>query len=102
MRLVYERSPMAMKKRYIRSEGITERQVDDVVFLVNPGNEALYHLNPLGAALWRLLEEETSGEQAAGIICQAFPEADATTVKADIVKLISELADHHLVTRVQD
>jgi len=90
-----------MKRHYTRSEGITERQVDDVIFLVNPDNEALYHLNSVGAALWRLLEIETSGEQAADIICQAFPDADPTTVKTDIVKLIAELADHHLITLVE-
>jgi len=91
---------MPMKRRYTRKPGITERQVDDVYFLVNPDNEALYHLNSVGAALWRLLEDETSGEQAAEIICQAFPDADATTVKTDLVKLITELADHHLIELV--
>ncbi len=93
---------MPMKRRYTRSEGISERQVDDVIFLVNPDNEALYHLNSVGAALWRLLEDGTSGEEAANIICQAFPEADPTSVKTDIIKLISELADHRLIIPLQD
>ncbi|MBT4932845.1 MAG: PqqD family protein [Rhodospirillaceae bacterium] len=93
---------MPMKRRYTRSEGITERQVDDVIFLVNPENEALYHLSSIGAALWRLLEDETSGEEAANIICQAFPDADPTSVKTDMVKLISELADHQLITRIKE
>ena len=91
-----------MKRRYTRSEGITERQIDDVIFLVNPENEALYHLNSIGAALWRLLEDEISGEEAANIICQAFPDADPTSVKTDMVKLISELADHQLITRIKE
>ena len=93
---------MPMKRRYTRSQGISQRQVDDDIFLVNPDTDALYHLNSLGAALWRLLEEETSGAQAADIICQAFPDADPTSVKSDIVKLIAELADHHLITLIQE
>jgi hypothetical protein len=86
----------------MRSQGITERQVDDDIFLVNPQNDALYHLNSVGAALWRMLDEGTSGEQAAAIICQAFPEADATSVKVDLVKLIAELKDHGLITLCGD
>ena len=88
---------MPLKQRYTRSPGITEREVDDVIFLVNPDNEALYHLNPVGAALWRLLEDDTSGQEAAELICQAFPDADPTTVKTDIVKLITEFKDHQLI-----
>lgn len=91
-----------MKQRYTRKPGITEREIDDVIFLVNPENEALYHLNSIGAALWRLLEDETSGEEAANILCLAFPDADSTSVKTDMVKLLSELADHQLITRIED
>lgn len=87
-------------QRYTRSKGITVRHIDDAIFLVNPENEALYHLNSVGAALWRLLEEGTSGEQATDIICQAFPEADPASVKSDLAKLIWELADHGLITQI--
>lgn len=88
---------MPLNRHYIRNAGITERKVDDVIFLVNPDNDALYHLNPVGAALWRLLEDGTTGKEAADIICQAFPDADPTTVKMDIVKLLSEFYAHKLV-----
>jgi hypothetical protein len=90
-----------IKSRYTRRPGITERQVDDAIFLVNPENDALYHLNPVGAALWRLLENQISGEEAAELICLAFPDADATTVKMDIVKLLAEFSDHGLITFVK-
>ena len=60
----------------------------------NPKNEALFYLNPTGAVLRRLLEEGTSGEEAVEVIFQAFPGANATSVKVDIVELISEFFEH--------
>lgn len=88
---------MPLKPRYRRCEGIGERRVDDVVFLVNRDNEALYHLNSVGAALWRLLEQGTDGEEAAEILIQAFPDAVPANVRADIENLLAELADHRLI-----
>ncbi|MBC8445518.1 MAG: PqqD family protein [Rhodospirillaceae bacterium] len=93
---------MPLKQSYTRRQGITEREIDDVIFLVNPDTDALYHLNPVGAALWRLLKDRTSGKEAADLICKAFPDADPTTVKTDIVKLMAEFFDHQLITIAEE
>ena len=34
---------MSNDLQFTRKQGITERHVDDVIFLVNPDTEALYH-----------------------------------------------------------
>lgn len=86
-----------MSLQYIRRQGITERRVDDVVFLVNPDNDALYHLNPVGTALWRLLEEGTSCAEAVDLLCLAFPDAAPADVETDIKALLEEFADHNLI-----
>ncbi len=89
---------MPTPRCYKQNPGISARKVDDVVFLVNPDNEALYHLNPVGAALWRLLEDGTSTQEAANLLCQAFPGINTETAKSDIAKLITELAEHNLIS----
>lgn len=89
---------MPLKQVYRRRPGITQREVDDAIFLVNPDNDALYHLNPIGAALWRLLKDGTSGDEACELICLAFPDTDPTSVKTDIVRLLTEFCDHNLIS----
>ncbi len=86
-----------MSPQYIRRQGITERRVDDVVFLVNPDNDALYHLNPVGTALWRLLEEGTTSAEAVELLCLAFPNAVPAQVEKDVTALLEEFADHNLI-----
>ncbi|NQV48365.1 MAG: PqqD family protein [Rhodospirillaceae bacterium] len=90
---------MNMSQLYVQSTGVSERQVDDVAFLANSQNDALYHLNPLAAALWRLLENPISGEGAVAVIHQAFPETDADSIAKDILHLIEELAAHSLIKK---
>ena len=91
-----------MAQTYRRSDGISERRVDDVAFLVNPENEALYHLNPLGTALWRLLETPISGADAVDIIDQAFPDVGKDGISKDISALLMDLADHGLIHPADD
>lgn len=91
---------MSMTSHFIRNPDITIREVDDVAFLVHPETDALYHLNPLGTALWRLLKDGVSEEDAIEIICMAFPEADEKAVKMDIGALLTEFDDHNLVIRL--
>lgn len=88
---------MSNDLQFTRKQGITERHVDDVIFLVNPDTEALYHLDPIGAALWRLLEDATSSEEASSLLCQAFPDADHKAIRRDVDNLIEEFSDHNLI-----
>jgi hypothetical protein len=87
-----------MQVKYTRKEGIFAKPVDDAVFLVNNGNQALYQLEDVGAALWRLLESPISIEEAAGIVHCAFPETDKASIDADIQQLFGDLLGHCLIT----
>lgn len=71
--------------------------VDDELFLVNPAGEAIYHLNPVGVALWRLLGQPIRIEEAVGLLHEAFPEVSRKRIKRDVATLLADLASRGLV-----
>ena len=88
-----------MHHSYTRNPRITERKVEDEIFLVNPESDELYHLNATGAVLWRLFAEPTSAEDALTILCEAFPDVSRDRIEADVSELIGDLVEHDLLRR---
>ncbi len=76
---------------------ITERRVDDIVFLVNSDSETMFHLNELGSAVWRLFSDSTPVYQAVEFVQQAFPEISPEQVKTDVIKLVDDLNKQGLI-----
>ena len=89
----------AMDGRYAHGPGVVQREVDDVVFLVKSGDESVFHLNALGAAVWRLLAEPTSIDEVMEILSSAFPDVEVELIEADVTKLIRRLDRRGLVAR---
>lgn len=87
-------------KTYVCNPDIVMRRVDDSVFLVNSDNQTLYHLNSIGAALWRLMAEPVSADEAVDTIHRAFPDMDRAQIADDIKGLIRDLAGNNLVQDV--
>ncbi len=90
-----------MSKRYRRADGIAERKIDDEIFLIGAENQSLFHLNALAAAIWNLLEEPLTIDDAVEIISKAFPEMPADAISSDVGKLIKRLAANDLVTCIR-
>ncbi|MGY9005168.1 MAG: PqqD family protein [Alphaproteobacteria bacterium] len=65
--------------------------MDDETFLVDPSVEAIFHLNPVGRALWVLLEQPQSADEIKALLAEAFPEASETALGADIDKFLEAL-----------
>jgi hypothetical protein len=84
--------PFDASGHHRQAAGIELRQVDDEIFLAEPETAAIHFLNPSGAALWNLLAEPVSAGEAASLLIEAFPEADAAMVAADVEALFSSLA----------
>lgn len=78
---------------------ISERGVEDVVFLVNSDSETVFHLNELGTAVWRMFTDPTTIHQAITVVQQAFPESDHRKIKHDVDRLIDDLAKQNLLIR---
>ncbi|OHC74766.1 MAG: hypothetical protein A3G18_09970 [Rhodospirillales bacterium RIFCSPLOWO2_12_FULL_58_28] len=88
---------MNLTRRYVRNPNVVERTVDDATFLVGADNKSLYHLNPLAAALWTLLADPISVNEACAVIHQAFPDAGRKNIRNDVAALISDLKTNDLV-----
>jgi len=82
---------------FAQAPGVTLRAVENDVFLVKPGAAAIFHLNPIAAGLWRLLEQPTTLAAATDALRQAFPDADARKVKRDVRVLFGALQEEGLI-----
>lgn len=84
-------------RRFRHRVGLTEHQVDSELFLVNPGGETIYHLNGLGAGLWRLLDGTHGLDDAVTVLKEAFPNVAAQSIESDVVSLVADLTDRGLL-----
>ena len=96
-----ETSESLYKLAFVRNPKVVERQVDDAIFLIDPENDTIFHLNQLGTGLWRLMAEPTELVTAVGIVQQAFPDDPPERVRRDVVELIGDLVKNKLVAPVR-
>jgi len=89
------RSPAG--RRFRHRDGLTEQLVDADLFLVNPGGETIYHLNGLGAGLWRLLDGTHGLDDVMTVLKEAFPTIDSEAIESDVEALVDDLADRGLL-----
>ncbi len=87
----------ATKEHFRRNPGIVENCVDDELFLVNPAGEAIYHLNAVGAALWRLLAEPIRLDEAVDVLRRAFPGVPQAQIARDVGTVLADLAKRGLI-----
>lgn len=83
--------------RFQRIPEVTERSVDEDRFLVVQESEAIYHLNPLGAALWQLLSAPHSRDEIKATLAAAFDDVPAGRTGADADAFLDALLLHGLV-----
>jgi hypothetical protein len=83
--------------RFQHAPGVTLRSVDGDIFLVRPGEAAIFHLNPVAASLWHMLEQPTTIATAINAVLQAFPSADPRRVKRDVRVVFDALQDGGLI-----
>jgi hypothetical protein len=64
----------------------------DAAFLWKPGRQQLWHLNPLAAAIWTMLELPGSATELGAVLSDEFPDQPAATIVADVTALLAALA----------
>ena len=82
---------------YHRSEGIKIQEIDGDCFLANEEDGSIYHLNSIGAALWRILEDPCDLETIIKLFITAFPNQNRKELNCDIKTLINQLEEHELI-----
>ncbi|MCG6122627.1 MAG: PqqD family peptide modification chaperone [Microvirga sp.] len=90
--------PIDRSTRYLRSANVAVRRLGDGLFLCDPREQSILHLNALGAGLWRLLDEPVSPDEAAGAVGDAFPDVARERITEDVTSLFSALAARGLIT----
>lgn len=76
---------------YRRNRNIDIVQVDDQCFLADRKGAAIYHLNPIGSAIWNLLADPMTQNEVSEVLTTAFPDIDSGQVQRDIDSLVSDL-----------
>ena len=71
--------------------------VDADLYLVAPGSPDIFHLDPLAAGLWRVLQVPATESALAGIMIEAFPEAGAAQIAADAARALTLLCEQGLI-----
>ena len=87
----------ADRAKYRSHPDVTIRAVDGELFLAGAEGDAIWHLNVLGAAVWRLLAGPASAAEAAAALTAAFPEADPAVIARDVDALFAGLAANRLI-----
>lgn len=86
-----------MTARYRRIDWVSETVIDDDLFLVVPANEGLYHLNAIGAALWRYLAAPRQRDDILETLTAAFDAEPPDALRQDIDRFLGDLTAHGLV-----
>ena len=84
-------------RQFRHRDGLTEELVDADLFLVNPGGKTIYHLNGLGAGLWRLLDGTHGLDDIVTVLKEAYPNIDSEAIEGDVLALVDDLADRGLL-----
>tara|TARA_Y100001936_G_scaffold254157_1_gene325917 strand:- start:365 stop:637 length:273 start_codon:yes stop_codon:yes gene_type:complete len=84
------------KKTYSRNPAVTETDIDDELFLVEPESEEVFYMDTVSAGLWRLLEEPASFQDIISVYSAAFPDSDSKQIENDLRKALDDLLERGL------
>jgi Coenzyme PQQ synthesis protein D (PqqD) len=87
----------AAAPQFRQHPAVTLHALDDELFLVDPRDQSIYHLNLVGAGLWRLLREPSTAAQAVEVLQAAFPDADPQQIESDASALLGDLLSNDLI-----
>lgn len=80
-----------------RVGGVSENPMDDDLFLVAPVSGEIVHLDAMGAAIWRLLEQPLGMDGILATFVAAFPDADPERLRDDLSAALETLKAAGLV-----
>lgn len=84
-------------RQFRHRDGLREHLVDADLFLVNRGGQTIYHLNGLGAGLWRLLDGTHGLDDVVTVLKEAYPDVEGATIENDVKSLVGDLAERGLL-----
>jgi hypothetical protein len=102
---VRKRGPVAASTkhggdRFIRSPAASLHEVAGATFIVHPGRDGIYALDPVARLVWALLEQPTSRAEIVAALAEVFPGTPADRIAADVGALMADLRDRRLALPV--
>ncbi|MBQ3059473.1 MAG: PqqD family peptide modification chaperone [Desulfovibrio sp.] len=88
------------RQRWQQRSGVRVLRHGRQLFLSAPAGSALHRLNPLGQAVWSLLESPLSMAEAAGLLAEAFPGTGRERIRKDTARLFQDLCLAGLIVAV--
>lgn len=86
--------------RYARKPGVSETEIDDGIFLVEPKTQEIYFLDAISRGLWRLMSEASPLEELQRVVREAFPEQPPAEIDRDVATAIAEMSERGLLVSV--
>lgn len=83
---------------FIKGHSVEERTIEDEFLLVNEETGAIFNLNPLGAAVWRLLRQPITSGEIIHVLAVAFPEVAEEQIQTDVRLLLRQLSTKGLIS----
>lgn len=88
--------------RLRRHPGAVATELEGEAFLVRRDRDAILHLNPTAAALWRALAEPAGREDLVELFAAAFPEVASARLVPDLDAAIDALLADGMVVETDD
>lgn len=85
--------------RWRRHPEALATELDGEAFLVRRDRDAILHLNPTAAALWRALAEPCGRDELVEIFAAAFPDQPADRLGAELDRALAALAADGMALR---
>lgn len=76
--------------------GVVVREIDDELVLLHLGRSFYFGLDPVGARMWGVLTAGRTITEAFEVLVAEF-EVEPERLRADLDKLVAELAEHGLI-----
>lgn len=80
-----------------RADGVLSRDVGDSTFLSHEPDGALFRLNPMGSAVWRMIEMPQAFDAIVALFADAFPDRSREAIESDLMVLVEGLRARNLV-----
>jgi hypothetical protein len=89
-----------MSSKYRRKPGVSETEIDDGIFLVEPQTQEIFFLDAISRGLWRLIGEASTLTELQQVVREAFPDQPAEQVDRDVAAALEEMRERGLVVAV--
>lgn len=88
---------MTATPRFVRNGQVAGTEIDAETFLTDPTDHEVFHLDPTGSALWRLLAAPHSLGEIEAVFRDAFPDVDPLRLRDDLAGTLTQLRERNLI-----